>query len=816
MALQVWLPLNGGTLENRGLNTGVSITNNGATVDANGKTGSCYKFDGSSYISVSYGTGILCNDFSVGAWVNMTTVENDKIIFGFLNGSNQRMYVGIKAGTYNLAFGSTLWGRTTSKSVTANSWSYVVVTIHNNVCKLYVDNQLVESITNSTSFNFNSDFMIGGRSDGYKMKGLINDVRIYDHCLTPFEVKELSRGLVAHYKLDDAGIESTINLIDINKMGSQGGTITKLNEVFYTDVYRDVVTNPSHYNNAGWNIGSNVITFSTVPQKLTISFWKRLQVPYTNSIHGYITFNLSSGSTSDVHWVFDKNNWSTDATTIGKWERVTSTVNVPSNAVSIKSLYVYGDMNTIGTCDYAAFQLEAKDHATPYTQSARNNKVWDCSGYGHDGIALGTFTTDSSSPCYENCTVFNGTNSAINIGRSAMVEDTLTVNIWAYMDDWSQYGQAADTGMRIASCTETGGWNFEPSDGCMRFNVYTRALGYRSPTDSTPLASLTPGWHMWTGIFYGSGKRARLLRDGVQVGSSGWSNSSAIKVAYNSSNSIIIGAEPGASPAPVGNYFNGKMSDFRIYATALSDADIAELYKNTAHVHKDAIIIDRGFVETGTVKVNKTGIIEANTILEYDTNLLYDTNIYTEPDGSKWVRVFHHNNPADDTTLFTQTMDFEHGCYVGENSWFNFNVCKSFDHYEFLVKQTITAGAAETKYRFVQATNPFNSVYADVAPTSTNITRITTSGYSTSTTSGGFYKRIYAAYFVAANSNSGNWYGAAGSWTPYGHRLPGYSNYLVTTGYMDVYLRIDNGYGDVDIARIYSSNNLASSRFIEI
>lgn len=44
MALQVWLPLNG-TLENKGLSN-VTVTNNGATVDNNGKIGKCYSFNG--------------------------------------------------------------------------------------------------------------------------------------------------------------------------------------------------------------------------------------------------------------------------------------------------------------------------------------------------------------------------------------------------------------------------------------------------------------------------------------------------------------------------------------------------------------------------------------------------------------------------------------------------------------------------------------------------------------------------------------------------------------------------------------------------
>ena len=46
MSLRVWLPLNG-NLNNYGISD-ITVTNNGATVDNNGKIGKCYKFDGTS------------------------------------------------------------------------------------------------------------------------------------------------------------------------------------------------------------------------------------------------------------------------------------------------------------------------------------------------------------------------------------------------------------------------------------------------------------------------------------------------------------------------------------------------------------------------------------------------------------------------------------------------------------------------------------------------------------------------------------------------------------------------------------------------
>jgi archaellum component FlaF (FlaF/FlaG flagellin family) len=64
MALKVWLPLNG-NLENKG-DSDVTVINNGATVDNNGKIGKTYLFNG-NYIKTEYADYpiIFSNDFSI-------------------------------------------------------------------------------------------------------------------------------------------------------------------------------------------------------------------------------------------------------------------------------------------------------------------------------------------------------------------------------------------------------------------------------------------------------------------------------------------------------------------------------------------------------------------------------------------------------------------------------------------------------------------------------------------------------------------------------------------------------------------------------
>lgn len=163
--------------------------------------------------------------------------------------------------------------------------------------------------------------------------------------------------------------------------------------------------------------------------------------------------------------------------------------------------------------------------------------------------------------------------------------------------------------------------------------------------------------------------------------------------------------------------------------------------------------------------------------------------IITEPDGSIWLQIFHHNNPGN--SVFN-TQDYFAGSFrLSEDLWFNMSACNSFTKWEILVKQRQTPSSTEEKYRWIQNANPMTCAFEDVD--AADVTFITTSGYTApGATYGGFYVKNGYTYISANNGTAGNWWGAVGAFQNYQNGIPAYNAHVVTTGYFDVYIRIDN------------------------
>ena len=219
------------------------------------------------------------------------------------------------------------------------------------------------------------------------------------------------------------------------------------------------------------------------------------------------------------------------------------------------------------------------------------DKIYDSSGYGHDGtLSPNPPINDADSVRYSGCTAFaSSSQNYIDLGLDTWLPtEQISVSWWGYMTSWSSYGRAI-------SCTESGGWNFQPSSGKMVFPLYKTGFEYTRAYSTTPLANLSSGWHHFVGTF--DGYATRIYIDGEYDGIS-TDSSPDVKttIKYTARAKLFIGCEPsGANPYTP--YFNGKLSDIRIYATALSAEDIKELYNTSASIDNHHNVYAREFVE---------------------------------------------------------------------------------------------------------------------------------------------------------------------------------------------------------------------------
>lgn len=567
MGLQVWLPLNG-NLNNQGLSS-VTATNNGATVDNNGKIGKCYSFDGTDdFLSL---TNINCN-----AWAQCTVsfwcypTANFNYIF-LIRGSGAHRF---RISGDGLVFRDTNHSSQASVSFNAtiatNTWSHITCVYNRGEVFMYVNGILTNHSTtyyNSTSVLLSdlSEYRIARQqstSANNYYSGRINDFRIYDNALTASEVKSISQGLILHYPLDRNGWGQD-NLAH-NTYGLSPFSTSQVEFKAYDVGVLDVSN--------GETITISFFLDMTVATAANSGY---LQVYNTNykGPHQIVAVNVLAGRKlvvgEDIH------------------ERIsfTTTINNRSDANrSTDVLEFYSNYNTENEIFISNIKVERGTKATQWspnpsdtlytTMGISGTTEYDISGYQNNGTRKNTFTYTTNSPKYKLATIFNGSNNSIAAGQGAKVKDAITISCWGYMNSWSSYNG------RLLSCTEGGGWNFEPSSGKMNFAMGTGTSGntYKSVTSITTLSQLGSGWHMFTGTY--DGFSTKIYIDGVLENTNA-AYTTKTPIYYLAANGIFVGAEAaGSATDPTGSYFNGYLSDVRIYATALSADDILELYNN--------------------------------------------------------------------------------------------------------------------------------------------------------------------------------------------------------------------------------------------
>ena len=241
--------------------------------------------------------------------------------------------------------------------------------------------------------------------------------------------------------------------------------------------------------------------------------------------------------------------WATSENGNISYKNEESVTNLSAKQGDVVDLYAVWTANTYVMTLDENNRSNLKTKNVVYDQAFGTFDVPSKTGYTYVGWRVGKRLIDEKT--------FNGSSDYVNLGRTYMYTDRITIMARAYMDDWTQY----KNGMRIISCTEGGGWNLEQGGEYLQFAIYDSGVGYKVAKSNISFANLASGWHTFVANF--DGEYARLYIDGIGVGKS--AKFSSGKIGYHASNSILVGAEAGSSSSPAGSYFKGKISYVSIF-----------------------------------------------------------------------------------------------------------------------------------------------------------------------------------------------------------------------------------------------------------
>ena len=566
MALQVWLPLTK-DLRNQGLGR-VQITNNtNFILKSGGKLGTLC-LDLSNTVRLYSPDLVNLKTFSFAFWYRPETSEstinwNDVIGFNDSKGglfrletsySNSYMLSMHNNTQYGImqnvasSYGSTLL--LSSASYSRDVWYHIAVTVEedDNV-KAYVNGEL-KCIVARSDGSITGYFNLGELGGSNKEDGSLNDLRIYDHCLSPIEVKELSKGLVLHYPLNRQGWGQEnllLNTNDLTKWSKENScTITLENDGYYHIVSTN--TNGSRY---------GIFYDLTFPEVGT----------YTLSADVRTDWRIGFAASSSFGWIANT------ITGTGNAQHVIKTITTTSENNKCR-IYISSQMNSSGVVTNSTYikniKVEKGSIATPWcpnssdalatTMDLNGTTEYDCSGFCNNGVRNKTFTWTSDTPKY---TVSQNFNNNHLIEAEGLPTETSTIACWI---KW----HTLPSGYIIPIHDKQSGLAIGLTGGT-RLITYVGATA--GGTGSCVYVSLeTNTWYHIAIIKTGATTR-KVYINGEEITSiapNNWWGGDLDK--------FLVGGRH--ISGGYSNYINGQICDVRAYATALSADDVQALYKS--------------------------------------------------------------------------------------------------------------------------------------------------------------------------------------------------------------------------------------------
>ena len=703
MSLRVWLPLIN-DYKNQGLSdlTFAPISTSNTSQQSPGKIG------GKCYCNNSYaGGGLISNKpISLGTtqtmccWVKFSSLMDGAALGGTMGGQHRYSnctgmgltikYISASTGYLSLNTGNGAGSRTYNTYcgntlLQANTWYHVAFTYDGSTIIFYVNGKFDGSHKYSGQVNVNDYVIVGAWSlegasgptihANYKLDGYINDFRIYDHVLSAKEIKEISKGLALHYQLKGNGkvnyLKGAGQFTESNPLIRNASDVSHMNDSY---VYHNGVLSAQLF-------VSGRYTFSAMCDGNPTAH----PTSGTTASQRLFSFFLQNTSTGN-HYHMQCHR--------GADGRCYTTFDLPAGTYSIRTnLYAADNVNytlrfwdmklSLGEYDPNDIWCPHVDDETYSLLGFGAGNEPDCSGFGNNGDKNDTFVAVGGSPRYGNCYDFNGTFRLTNTTLDTTGWTDATVCAWV---NPAKFGNGHDR-----SCIVIGGLYLTiDTDGKIGTYFYGKTKeGYHTTSESIPIGQ----WSHIAGVWDNASATHKIYINGVEK----LTVTSCSGAATSNHTKKEVGMENSNRP------YYGQISDVRIYATALSASDMADLYKTSASLIKDGHLMAYDFRENQQNAIDKTGIVSTSG---FNTKSIptYDMKVKALPDGSSWARI-HNLDLTKDKAFFASASEVAK-CTDKHNRYSRMGIVdkyKAGSEYEFMltypsIKKSVPQGYIELDY----------------------------------------------------------------------------------------------------------------------
>ena len=674
MSLKVWLPLDKDT-KNYGIsNIDKDLSYKQLTQQTTGKIGNCYNKGNIYHLSKD----IIDNQWTVCFWFKQSQFADYNDILLCKNTS-----VATDAQFYISAYnnGTKLNVRINGSEFTGcpytfdiNTWYHIAVSYDGNNWIAYVNGIVLQSGTTTIAKVNALNLGIGTRSgnaagtscsstETYKY---LNDVRIYDECLSSKQIKEISKGLICHYKFDN--VQNSRSLI-LNGFGELGNTGWSSSNVSTTEIPSGVSgVKASFYNGNATNVFTPIIpkhsyTFDMyvkssgatsgytypsiypydIDKKMidhfdcASGFWTESVTTLTQPLNPGDTVihaaNLSGWSTGDNYgyhvaifgyadstgYVYPDLEFTQDTPIFGtKTDK--SHIDKTNNTITLNSAftgkarpvgtkicqsteggtyyYPFGQLNLANLSNWTHYNTTFVPYYASRLKYAKywkystysntyqaaislidnnfnKNEVSDDSGFSHSGVINGNLTFSDESDRYKKSLIFDGNSYCQTQSPSTEVR---TISFWAkwktipsgqsvvFMDYKSKIGFGIYSGGLLCSS------NAVSSKAFIKANIVANQWYHFVIVNPDNINTST---------------NRKLYINGVEQTPTSNTSNWTYELDY-----LQVGKRSTTSDG-----FNGQISDFRMYVTALSDDDIKQLYNTSAFIDDKNNMMAYEFVE---------------------------------------------------------------------------------------------------------------------------------------------------------------------------------------------------------------------------